>query len=97
MVPNELEPKGEGRKRRCTSRKEKSTRRRISSKERKKERKKVNYVSFQHFFGRKRAPWAENSDQLSQRCKEDIVHTKEVIKEEDQSVEGHKRGAQLSE
>ena len=63
----------------------------------KKERKKVNYVSFQHFFGRKRAPWAENSDQLSQRCKEDIVHTKEVIREEDQSVEGHKKGAQLSE
>ena len=93
MVPNELEPKGEGRKRRCMSRKEKSKRRRNSSKE----RKKVNYVSFQHFFGRKRAPWAEHSDQLSQRCKEDIVHTKEVIKEEDQSVEGHKKGAQLSE
>ena len=69
----------------------------VQKKERKKERKKVNYVSFQHFFGRKRAPWAENSDQLSQRCKEDIVHTKEVIREEDQSVEGHKKGAQLSE
>ena len=54
-------------------------------------------VSFWPFFPGKRTPWAENSDQLSQRCKEDIVHAKEAIIEECQSVEGHKRGAHLSE
>ena len=53
--------------------------------------------SFWSFFRGKRTPVAENSDQLSQRCKEDIVHGNEVIIEEYQNVEGHKRGAHLSE
>ena len=53
--------------------------------------------SWLFFLRGKRTPSSENSDRLSQRCKEDIVHVNEAIIEECQNVEGHKRVAHLSE
>ena len=45
------------------------------------------------FLSGKRAPLAENSDVLSQRCKEVMVLLAEEVIVECQNVEGHKKRA----
>ena len=77
----------------CKSGKEKEIRARPKSKE----SGKIVRCRRRSFFRGKRTPLAENSDELSQRCKENMVHVNEEIIEECRNVGGHKRGAHLSE